>query len=972
MPVDYKKIRQFNKDRYGWDIRRIGQQIFADTYADRTHFIFELLQNAEDAIARRAPDWEGSRTVSFDLTENLLRVSHFGEPFNDDDVRGICGIAESTKELTDIGRFGIGFKSVYAFTDRPRIHSGGEDFAIESFVWPTAVLPIDRDPDETVILIPLDSSDSSNHDEIASGLRGLGTQTLLFLRQIREIRWSIQEVDSGQYLREEATIDGDASNGVRRVTVIGQASEQRGVDENDWLVFSRCVDKDGDDAGCVEIAFSLDITGDGNEIVNPISESPLVVFFPTVLETRLGFLLQGPFQTTPSRDNIPQFKPWNLHLVSESAILLKNALRWLRNHNRLDTNVLCCLPIGTANFNMGMFDALFKATRDSLASETLLPRLGGGYTSASSAFLGRSAALRQLFSEDQLRLLYTAKCNPSWLSSDITADRAPRLRNYLMNVLDVEELTPAAIIRKCDSAFFEAQSDSWMEQLYEVLGDIPSLLRPQSGYRFPYNTNHQLYNVPLIRLENGRHITAELDGRVQAYLPTAATTEFRTICANTCTTTEAREFLSRLGLREPDPIDDVMENILPRYEKLSNDVSLDKYESDICRIVSAYSDCDSSKQRQRLVDHLRPLPFVMAADSAGRGKSRAKPGEVYLGTDSLLSLFSGVAGVRFVDGDVDCLKDDEIQGLLQRCGAAMHLRPVQFTTRLFKSYPDVKRQYSTRGEHIEDCYLYGLDLLLEALPLFEANERVQRAAQLWEALSELGREHFSGSYHWFYYSPQSTSFDAKFVKLLNQAKWVPDSDGDLHSPASVFFDDLGLQKNPYLQSKILFKPPALDEESARVLRLMGIANDVVENLKRLPPDEISELLRSALQRKVKDNVGRRRRDSGETSETTDEGSNGQVDAPVERFSDHLVHSMTPDPPHASYKEAILPTVGPSTIESAVRDTIESIEKGRVGSLEVRESRRFVLSKEANEISQKVRECCTVTMGGAVRFVDPHS
>ncbi len=39
--------------RYGTDIGRIGPMLLVDRYDDRTHFIFELLQNVEDALARR-------------------------------------------------------------------------------------------------------------------------------------------------------------------------------------------------------------------------------------------------------------------------------------------------------------------------------------------------------------------------------------------------------------------------------------------------------------------------------------------------------------------------------------------------------------------------------------------------------------------------------------------------------------------------------------------------------------------------------------------------------------------------------------------------------------------------------------------------------------------------------------------------------------------------------------------------------
>src|SRR2546426_7489451 len=59
-------------------------------------------------MIRRPP-----RSTLFPYT-TLFRSSHHGAPFTEGDVRGICGIAESTKDLTAIGRFGIGFKSVYA------------------------------------------------------------------------------------------------------------------------------------------------------------------------------------------------------------------------------------------------------------------------------------------------------------------------------------------------------------------------------------------------------------------------------------------------------------------------------------------------------------------------------------------------------------------------------------------------------------------------------------------------------------------------------------------------------------------------------------------------------------------------------------------------------------------------------------------------------------------------------------------
>ena len=151
----------------------------------------------------------------------------------------------------------------------------------------------------------------------------------------------------------------------------------------DWLVFSRPV-KILEANGYVEIAFRLIPKDDeGRDSVSRVNQSPLVVFFPTVKETHLGFLVQGPYRTTPSRDNVPGDDAWNQHCVMETSRLLVNALIWLRDRDQLGTDVLECLPLDSARFGeRSMFAPLFEATRHALATHQLLPRFGGGYVSA--------------------------------------------------------------------------------------------------------------------------------------------------------------------------------------------------------------------------------------------------------------------------------------------------------------------------------------------------------------------------------------------------------------------------------------------------------------------------------------------------------------------------------------------------------------------------------------------------------------
>jgi len=832
MTCDYASIRADNERRYGTDIGRIGPMLLADRYDDRTHFIFELLQNAEDALAGR-PSWQGARAVHFTLSANELRISHFGRPFDGRDVLGICGIAENTKDLTAIGRFGIGFKSVYAFTDRPEVHSGGEDFAIESFVWPTAIPVIEREVDETVFILPLRAGDALAHAEIADGLRRLGSRTLLFLRQIEEIAWRVVGGPSGLYLRSKPEEIGE---NVRRISLIGEEHDRPEVEET-WRVFSREARTDeGTVAGHVEIAFSMAHAEEsGQWSVQAVSDSPLAAFFPTVLPTHLGFLVQGPYRTTPSRDNVPRNVPWNQHLVQQTATLLVEALRWLRDHDMLDTAVLRCLPLDRARFAEGsMFTRLFEVVRNALASEPLLPRFGGSHVAASKAKLARTQELRELFSPSQLGTLFGTEGELAWLSGDISQDRTPELRQYVMRELGIPEVTPETILPKLDKAFLEAQSDDWCLKLYEFLNGQPAL-----------RSQGRLADVPVIRLEDGTQVVAKVDGEPQAFLPSAMETGFPTVRRAVCATEEARKFLQSLGLTEPDPVDDVVRNVLPRYRGDEVDVSHDEYEADIRRILTAFG-TDSKTQREKLVAALRDSDFVMAVDAGDTSKSVSKPGNVYLATERLKDLFAGVGKVLLVDDSYACLRGEDVRDLLEACGATRYLQPVRVEDFTWEQRREMRVAAGCknlgRHETLEDYTLRGLDWLLGAMPNFDIETRARKAELLWQALADMqdrcGAGIFSGTYDWTYYGDHSVPFDAAFVRRLKGTDWVPDTTGELQRPEFVLFESLGWNPNPFLLAKIRFKPPIIETLAEEA----GIEPGVLDLLKKHGLTSVAELL----------------------------------------------------------------------------------------------------------------------------------
>lgn len=823
MAANYEAICEENRESYGTKGAQKSGKLAAGLYDDRTHFIFELLQNAEDALGRRG-EWHGSRKVAFTLNPTRLTLSHFGKPFDEADVRSVCDIAESTKNESSIGRFGLGFKSVYTITDLPEIHSGDEDFAIEDYVFPKRSERSERADDETQIILPLKPEDASAAQDITAGFRHLGPGALLFLRNIEEISWSVEGGASGFYLRNKPETLGPH---VQRITVIGQETGQDEVDQN-WLVFYRDLVSDEKRVGRVEIAFSLtSVKGaHGRWSVEPLATSALVVFFPTVVETHLGFLVQGPYRTTPSRETVPPDDQWNQHLVNEAASLLVEAMRWMRDEVMLDVSALRCLPLDRRKFPQGSrFAPMFDAVRQALHDEALLPTFDGGHVAAPQAKLARTQELRALFSPEQIASLFSVDA-AAWLSDDITETKTPDIRQYLMRELSIDEIRPERLLPNLSKPFLEAQADDWVLRLYEFLSGQEKALR------------RHLDVVPLIRLDDGQHVVARENGKALAFLPSAIATSFPTMRRAVCATPEVRLFLSSLGITEPDPVDDVIWNLLPKYQQEEVDVGNDAYAADIERIRTAFS-TDSGIQKEKLRAALREALFVRAVDTGNGAAYWAVPGEVYIATDRLQQLFADVSDVLIVDNEYDCLRGEDIRDLLVSCGASRYLVPQAIPSGLEPSEKaQIRREAGLERasweSEPEDFTLRGLTQLLEFLPTLKPEEAATRVKVLWEALADLearGTAAFFGSYKWgYFHETKTTRFDAAFINALNQAAWVPSTDGELVHPRLVVFDTLGWKPNPFLLAKITFKPPIIDQLAKEV----GIDPEILDLLRRDP------------------------------------------------------------------------------------------------------------------------------------------
>jgi hypothetical protein len=816
VPADYEKIRDENIARYGWDTAVLD--LLGRLYSERTHFIFELIQNAEDA---------GATELVFQLFDDRLELRHNGRPFDEEDVRGLCGVGTSSKsgDLTKIGTFGIGFKSVYAYTNTPRIYSGDERFRIENYVRPFGIEPPAEPPAEdlgTLFVFPLDMASvppAIAVAEISAALNAIEPETLLFLRSIERLGVRGFGVEDAVLARSAVNESGTR----RRVTL----TKQPGRRADEFIVWERAA-ADLDEPGLrVEIAFRAGVGPRGQRRIVKGDGRPLVVYFPTEKETFLGFLVQGPYRTTPARDNVPEHDPSNQALVRETAALLADVLRELRDQGLLTAEVLEALPIDATRFQPGtMFRPLFESARAALASEALIPVAAGTYGFASDLKLASGAGLRELFGPDQLSMLYRDQHGDDqhgasrdgegqsvrFAQDSITADGTPLLWEYLRDEIGVEEVTPESVVGRLTAEFLQSQSDEWIGDFYAFLYRHSALWREPS----PWGSGDDVPGVarikPIMRLEDGSQVRPfRDDGRAAVYLPGTVTAPFPSVRRSIASVAAARQFLDALGLTEPDIVDEVLEGIFPRYGGLDvADLDAVQHDADVECVARAMDEA-GGERRERLFDRLRETTFLVGENAATGERRLMKPGSLYQRSKELEVYFDGNPEAWFADdGYGPWLVQLRAMGI--RASVEVRARP-----RDPLGYVLIADEFARHERGIE-----GFDpgAEIDGLEFALSRPGHVRSEYIWNVLLAPNSHLVAGVVEASHREAFVDSVRSEAMSVIGVAAtgaaWLPGPDSSWHPPAEVRLDQL---------------PPsfARDETLARSL---GMAQSVVEEAAR--------------------------------------------------------------------------------------------------------------------------------------------
>ena len=304
-------------------------------YAHRQ--LFELIQNSADALVGAS---NGGR-IAIRLTEACLYCADNGKAIDRDGVKALMFSHLSPKRGTsEIGRFGVGFKSVLGVTDAPEFFSRSGSFRfdrdhsrerIRQVVPDAERYPVLRLPDP---IDPCDSRDKDDvlrelmdwatnvvrlplkpaaHDDLDRQIRDFLPEFLLFVEHVHQLTLNseVSKLDrtlemenvNGEYL----LTDGDKTGSWRLFKRTHRLSRKAKADR-------RSLD-DGDEVPIWWAAPLARLTDPGQ----------FWAFFPTKSASLVAGILNAPWKTNEDRQNLLP-GPYNEELIKSAAEMIADEL----------------------------------------------------------------------------------------------------------------------------------------------------------------------------------------------------------------------------------------------------------------------------------------------------------------------------------------------------------------------------------------------------------------------------------------------------------------------------------------------------------------------------------------------------------------------------------------------------------------------------------------------------------------------
>ncbi|MBK7909897.1 ATP-binding protein [Candidatus Pollutiaquabacter sp.] len=353
----------FSSPRQAEMVANLLDTVSSDIYSESQRFVFELIQNADDAAK------DTNNEIHFDFLPNCLIVSHNGKPFDEKDIISLTGAGASTKRAdpTKTGYKGIGFKSVFGKSERVTIFSDGYQFRFDKSFHkqklPWQIIPIWSELNELSDSIQKSILDNNyavsttieikKPEELLEELNELlsNGQILLFLRRVSKISVSYngkpvssieKKIISQDIAFNETTLYKD---GKEISSWLTKSFEQISIPEDtkEELRQDEKTPEKLKEAEYTELSFAAKIE-EGKLKSLKSEESLIFTYLPTkVSDFEFPFLINGSFLTNAAREGLHEDRVWNQWLFKLTA---EKIIEWLEilSKSKFKFQILQLLP----------------------------------------------------------------------------------------------------------------------------------------------------------------------------------------------------------------------------------------------------------------------------------------------------------------------------------------------------------------------------------------------------------------------------------------------------------------------------------------------------------------------------------------------------------------------------------------------------------------------------------------------------
>lgn len=776
--------RTFAKPEY----RGIWNSVI-DKYSDNAHFVYELLQNADDAGATEA-SFTLSYGVGIFFEHNGTKHFTISNPNTSEDdqrngrlgcVNAISAIGQSAKIVEEgvgnqIGKFGIGFKSVFRYTDTPKIYDDNVCFELRDRIVPCLIedVPNLRKPGRTLFILHFrpQADVLTVSKEIEDSILKLRSP-LLFLNNLKCISCqSVQgKVQRGRsvYRKEEfaeevVVLPYRENVQTRRISLTAECGGVTSIED------VRTMSRVNSDGRKYVVGFRIDANG------RPIptrQSTKAFCFFQTDVDTWLNFFVHAPFRLVDNRQGLVD-DCYNRGLVNKLAKLASDAVLVFKKFEVLDDSIFRLFPCDLIRSKrVRMFEDFAKPFEAVVAGESIF-RTESGYADLEHAEWPGSKDVLRLLPTDVMRDLCGK--DEEWIFEEHTADLVDDVTCCIKKWIPKDgSLSLSKVVNALTANFVMKRGFAWTNDLYGLILKNPSLAASAK--------------IAPIIFDSKGNVTSAKNGKGESaiYLPIGVDCEFPTVHPDLLKQSNAESFFKLVGLRQPSRMDAIGKIIV---NKIPNANGRDEYKRLFKQVLDYYVE-QKSDERQAIIKLLREnlcLAVMKFDDWGGEvGFELARNEDnfnVYFPSNELKQYFQGMpkTNARCVAWDcyVSMTENGEVvDSLLSQIGVLKK----------------VKVWSGNGGQLFINCCMANLTRIVD-LPV---NDQKCLSFVMWDVLrGVIGSRCSEGTpfLNLMTYSDSGKKVVSKTLSLLRATRWLVNNKGKIVAPNEVWREDLAAEYEP--------------------------------------------------------------------------------------------------------------------------------------------------------------------------------